>query len=420
MKRKNLQLILLILALTSLSLLVGIQIKWVLKSARLQEAQFTHAVSMAMNRIVENLAHNQAICSEMNRCLRAGNPASCRMLMQNRIDWADLDTIIKNDLKYYDIQLDYEFDIVEKTVAGKLTEGKNVYLNDNFGSLLNKSGYELIIRFPGKNEFIKAQIGSIFLSSIALLMLISASFILIYRYYRKERRLTENIMDFLNNMTHEFKTPLTNIGLANSMILNSEVIENNKKLNIYSNVIKSEHQRLKEKVDLLLTAALSEAEQPFQAEVFDALAEITNVADTFDVILNDKNGKIVINSSGQEFRLSGSIEMFQIAIGNIIENAIKYNKINPEIVIDVRSGTGNLTVEISDNGIGLSREYYSQIFDKYFRIPTGDIFNNEGFGLGLYFVRNTIRQMKGKIRVSSRVGKGTTFTIELPIHKQGE
>jgi two-component system phosphate regulon sensor histidine kinase PhoR len=418
MKRNNFQLILLILTITSLILLVGIQISWVLKSARMQEAQFNHTVTLAMNRIVENLSNNQAICKEMNNCLRAGKSHSCLLLMRNRIEWADLDTLIKNDLKYYDINLDYEFDIVEKGTNVSLTSSSETYINDNLEKVLEQSGYELRLRFPKKSEFIKAQIGYIFISSIALLLLLSVSFIIVYKFYRRERKLTGNIIDFINNMTHEFKTPLTNIALANGMISRNEVVEKDEKLASYTKVIKNEHQRLKERVEVLLKATISETEQPLNHELFDAASEIRYVADTFSVQIKEKKGSIIVNTSGNTFTLSGNIEMFQIAISNLIDNAIRYNKNAPVITIKIESAKDTLVIKITDNGIGISKENLLQIFEKFFRIPTGDIQDNEGFGLGLYFVKNTVVQMHSKIRVSSQIGKGTTFVIEFPLPKE--
>ena len=417
MKRKNFKLILLILTITSLILLVGIQISWVLKSARMQEAQFNHTITLAMNRIVDNLSQNQAICREMNNCLRAGKAHSCLLLMRNRMEWADLDTLIRNDLKYYNINLNYEFDIVEKGTNVALTSGGAIYVNDNLEKVLERSGYELRLRFPEKSEFIKAQIGYIFISSIALLLLVSVSFILIFKFYKRERKLTGNIIDFINNMTHEFKTPLTNIALANGMISRNEIVEKDEKLASYTKVIKNEHQRLKEKVEVLLKAAISETEQPLNHELFDAAAEIRNVADSFTVQINNSKGTIVVNTSGDNFTLSGNIEMFQNAIGNLIDNAIRYNKNAPVITISLESGKDSLVIRITDNGIGISKENLSQIFEKYYRIPTGDIHDNEGFGLGLYFVKNAVLQMLGKIRVSSHIDKCTTFTIEFPVPK---
>jgi two-component system phosphate regulon sensor histidine kinase PhoR len=415
MKREKTQLALLILTITSLLLLIGIQITWILKSARMQEAQFNHSVTMAMNRIVDNLSHEEFICKEMSNCIRKDKAQSCFFMMKNRMEWAALDTLIRNDLEYYNINLDYEFDIVEKGTANSPLSGKRIYVNDDLKKVLQQSGYELRIRFPEKRDYIKAQIGYIFISSIALLLLVCVSFIMIYKYYKREKKLTGNIIDFVNNITHEFKTPLTNIALANSMIARNELVGTDEKLSSYSKVIRDEQLRLKEKVEVLLKTTLSESDQPLNTEKFDAESEIKNVADTFSVQLDEKGGSVLINKSEQSFTVAGNIDMFHIAIGNIIDNAIRYSINNPQIVINFISISDKLRIEISDSGIGIPKEELPRIFEKYYRVPTGNIHNNNGFGLGLYYVKNTIERMHGTINVSSRMGKGTTFTIELPL-----
>ncbi len=142
------------------------------------------------------------------------------------------------------------------------------------------------------------------------------------------------------------------------------------------------------------------------------------MADAYNVQLHEKKGSIVVNSSGNNYTISGNIEMFQVTIGNLIDNAIRYNKNAPQININLESGKDTLVINITDNGIGINKENLPQIFEKFYRIPTGDIHENEGFGLGLYFVKNTIKQMNGKMRISSQINKGTTFTIEFPFPKR--
>ncbi len=418
MKRKNKQLSLFLLTIISLILLVAIQISWILKSARMQEAQFNHSVTMAMNRIVDNLSRSEFICKEMSNCIRKDKSQSCLFMMRNRLEWAALDTLIKEDLEYYDINLDYEFDIVEKGTVNTPLSGDRIYINSDLEKALQFSGYELRIRFPEKSDYIKAQIGYIFISSIALLILVCVSFIMIYKYYKREKKFTANIIDFVNNITHEFKTPLTNIGLANSMILRNELIETNDRLSSYSKVIRNEQMRLKEKVEMLLKGTLSENDQPINVEKFDPVVEIKNVANTFSVQLDEKEGSVLIGKPEQSFTVSGNIDMFQIAIGNLIDNAIRYCLNKPEIVISFVPNGRKLRIEVSDNGIGISKENLLNIFEKYYRVPTGNIHDNDGFGLGLYYVRSTIERMHGSIGVSSKPGKGTTFTIELPLSDQ--
>ena len=418
MKRSPIQLYLLILTFICLIFLVGIQINWILKAARMQEAQFNHSVNMAMNRMVENFSMDQKMCAEVSNCLRMGNSNSCYLLMKNRAEWANIGNIIRSDLKFYGIDLDFEFDIIDKkkdTVSGKKN---NVYFTSNLENVLNQAGYELRIKFPDKRDFIKAQVGYIFICSIILLLLVSVSFLLIFRYYRREKRLTENIVDIINNMTHEFRTPLTNIALANSMIAKNEIVEKDEKLSSYSKVIRTEHNRLKEKVEELLKTSFSESVKAIPEEPINVTDVIENVIETFSVQLKSKNGRIKFQKPETELIITGNIDSFHIAIGNLIDNSIKYNIGSPEVNITLKSIDNNVIIDISDNGIGIPREYQEQIFDKYFRVPKGDVHDSNGFGLGLYYVKDIITGIGGKIKVSGSPGKGTRFTIEIPQPKR--
>jgi two-component system phosphate regulon sensor histidine kinase PhoR len=414
MKRSAIQLYLLILTFVCLIFLVGIQINWIEKAARMQETLFNHSVNMAMSRIVDNFARDQKICNEVSNCLRKGNSSSCFLLMKNRTEWANIGTMIRSDLKYYGINLNFEFDIVDKTINTGTEQKNNVYFTSNLENVLNQAGYELRIKFPDKSDFIKAQIGYIFICSIILLLLVSLSFLLIFRYYRREKRLTENIVDIINNMTHEFRTPLTNIALANSMIAKNELVEKDEKLSSYTKVIRTEHNRLKGKVEELLKTSFTESTRSVSDEVINVSEVVGNVIETYSVQLKSRNGKIVFNKPETDLNVMGNIDSFHITIGNLIDNAIKYNTGFPEINIVLKSLDNHIVIEIADNGIGIPREYQEQIFDKYFRIPTGDVHDSNGFGLGLYYVNDIITGMGGKIKVSSSPGKGTRFTLEIP------
>jgi two-component system, OmpR family, phosphate regulon sensor histidine kinase PhoR len=417
MKKSPIQLYLLILTFICLIFLVGIQINWIMKSAQMQEAQFNRSVTMAMNRIVENLSRDQEICAEVTNCLRRDSAGSCFLMMKNRTEWTSIGTMIRNDLKFYGIDLKFEFDIVDKTSDTISARKNNVYFTNNLEDVLNRAGFELRLKFPDKSDFIKAQIGYIFICSIVLLLLISVSFILIFRYYRREKRLTENIVDIINNMTHEFRTPLTNIALANSLIAKNEIVEKDEKLSSYTRVIKTEHNRLKGKVEELLKTSFAESMKASLSDIINVNEVVYNVIETYGVQLRSRNGKINFLKPDIDLLVSGNIDSFHIAIGNLIDNAIKYNSGSPEITILLKSADNQIIIEISDNGVGIPREYHSQIFDKYFRVPTGNVHDSNGFGLGLYYVNDIITGMGGKIKVSSSPGKETKFIIEIPEFK---
>lgn len=412
---KRFQLALLVFTLISLLLLVGIQVTWIMRSARMQETQFNHAVTLAMDRIVETISNNEVICQEVSNCLLEENAHACAMMLRNRLVFAGIDTLIRNELQYYNIDLDFEFDIVDQGTLMTCPSTRQIVAGDNLEQALADSGYELRIRFPDKTDFIKAQMGYVFISSIALLLLVHVSFLLIYRFYKREKKLTGNIIDFVNNITHELKTPLTNIALANSMLSKNRAVESDQKLSSYTRVIRGEHQRLKDRVDILLKASLLESNKPMLSERFDAVEEVSGIAESFSLQAEEKGGVLKVEASGDAFDLAGDVDMFRIAISNLVDNAIKYNHNRPEIMIQLASDNDKLKITIADNGVGIPKEFIPQIFDKYFRVPTGDIHDNDGFGLGLFLVKNILKKMNGRISVSSRTGMGTVFTIKLPL-----
>jgi len=385
--------------------LVGIQVNWILKEAKLQEAQFSRSVGMALNRIENNLEKYKN-CTKQKRC------SSCRLLTVTLKQAANIDSIIKSDLNFYGINLDFNYDIIDLAIdKEKITRG--CYITTNLAHKIEQKGYELKINFPKKRDFILAQVGTIFITSIILVVLVTVSFLLIYRFYRKEKQLTDHVRDFINNMTHEFNTPLTNIGFANSMITKHRLIENDAKLMSYSGIIRDEHQRLKERVELLLKTSQSDAILPTSLETVDLAKVVEDVVESFQPQIDEKKGSVSILKSGDDFTLRSNIDQLHIAIGNLIDNALKYCDKPPRIDIHIKSKPNNLIVEIVDNGVGISAEHLQNIFEKFYRIPQGDTHNVKGFGLGLFHVKTIVERLGGRISVSSAKGKGSTFIIEI-------
>lgn len=415
MKRSRAQLMILLLALGALIALTAIQFSWILKAARMQEAQFNHSVEMAMMRIVETLSGNEAICSEVNNCLKHGGNESCMLVMKTREEWESMKSLIRKDLNFYGIGLDFEFDIVSSDLPANIPRPKNTYFSNGLEEMLEKSGYRLSLRFPEKRDFIIAQMGDIFIFSLLLLFLVTISFIIIYNFYRREKLLSESIVDFVNNVTHEFKTPLTNISLANSMLSKNEKVESDEKLSFYSSVIRTEQAKLNEKVEKLLKTDFAVIDKSQTLEEINAGAAVEDIAETFRVQIEQKGGKLDIEKDGRRFTVTGNPDLFYIALGNLVDNAVKYSGQPPEILVKLISKDNRLLIEINDKGPGIAREFRDKVFEKYFRVPAGNTHNVDGFGLGLYQVRGIIAGMKGNIKISNRKEGGLAVMIDLPL-----
>lgn len=413
MKNRKLQIGLIALTFLSLIALVGIQVSWIIKSAEIQEKQFSDKVNMALNRIVAEMAQDESICKEVASCIGSKGTISCYNKMYNNIQWSKVDAIIKNALDYYNISLYYEFDIVDVNKDSDYKICNKTYFSDNLEKVLLQNAIELKIRFPKKSEFIIAQIGLMFISSILLIIIISLSFIIILKYYKREKALYLSTRDFINNITHEFKTPITNIALANSMISKNKKVSHDEKLNQYSKIIKSEHRKLKNRVEGLLDIARIENGKNNYCETIDICEIIKHTVDSYQVQIHELNGEINYERLSTRCTVHADKEQFQYAISNLIDNAIKYCEKTPQILIRTIDKDDKIIIEIEDNGIGIKKEYIKQIFEKYYRVPTGDLHNVKGFGIGLSTVKAIIDSIDGQIDVQSKLGQGTKFIIKL-------
>ncbi|HAN17567.1 MAG: hypothetical protein A2X13_03125 [Bacteroidetes bacterium GWC2_33_15] len=420
MKNKRLQIILIALTVISLVALLAIQVSWIYKAADIQEKQFSQTVNLALNNIVDKISQDESICKEVVSCIGKGNSISCFRKMYNNDEWHKVDSIIKSTLKLYKININYEFDIVDTRRDVDYNVCKKTYFSNNLEKTLLQNGIELKIKFPKKSEFIIAQIGTLFISSVLLIVLISISFLLILKYYRREKALYLGTRDFINNITHEFKTPITNIALANSMISKNERIAQDEKLNQYSNIIKAEHKKLRNRVEALLDIARIENGKSGYCETIDVCNLIKCTAESYQVQVQQLNGKINFEKLTDKCSVHADKEQFQIAISNLIDNAIKYCDKEPEIKIRAYDKNEHIIIEIEDNGIGIKNEHKKQIFEKYYRVPTGDLHNVKGFGIGLSTVKSIIDSLNGEIDVQSKPGRGTKFIIKLLICNQAE
>jgi two-component system phosphate regulon sensor histidine kinase PhoR len=414
MKNRKLQITFITLTFISLIALVGIQVSWIIKAANMQERQFNHSVKLALRNIVDEISDDEVICKEVSSCVDNFGNGSCIKNMFGKKEWLKVDSIIKSNLDYYQIEIDYEFDIVDTRKDSDFKTCNKSYFSNNLESVLLQNAIELKIRFPKKSEFIAAQIGSMFITSIVLIILISISFLIILKYYKREKMLYKSTRDFINNITHEFKTPITNISLANSMISKNKTVINDDKLHQYSNIIKSEHQKLKNRVEGLLDIARIENGNTQYCESVNICTLIEATVKSYQVQLQELKGEVIYEKQSNHCIVNADKEQLQSAISNLLDNALKYCDRAPKIHIKTANKGDYVITEISDNGIGIKQEHIRQIFEKYFRVPTGDIHNVKGFGIGLSTVKAIVESINGKIEVESTLGKGTKFKIKLP------
>ncbi len=257
-------------------------------------------------------------------------------------------------------------------------------------------------------------VGAIFFT----LMIVSAFYITVYALLR-QKKLSEIKNDFINNMTHEFKTPLATISLAVDAMRNNKVIEDRTRMDYFSGIIKEENKRMNKHVETILQAALMDKQDiQLSKEPLHVHEIITDTVSNYTLQLQEIEGRIEVKLNAINDLINGDEVHFKNLISNLIDNAVKYSKDKLVLKISSNNTGKNIMLRFEDNGIGMSKETVKRIFEKFYRAHTGNLHNVKGFGLGLSYVKTIIDALGGRIRVESALGKGSSFTLEVPVMKE--
>jgi two-component system phosphate regulon sensor histidine kinase PhoR len=276
---------------------------------------------------------------------------------------------------------------------------------------------QLLVIVPDFTKQVWSSLRWVIAGAAIFMLIILAAFYVTLRSLFNQKKLSEIKSDFINNMTHEFKTPLATISLAIDALKTEKVQNDKEKFTYFSNIIKEENKRMNKHVETILQAALME-KQELQLQVTDLPMHkiIKSVIDSYDLQLKEKNGNVEVNLQAMNDMVKGDEVHITNLLSNLIDNAIKYSKENTHIKIDTWLNKKYFVLRVEDNGIGMSKESVKRIFEKFYRAHTGNIHNVKGFGLGMSYVKTVIDAHKGKIKVESTPGKGSSFTVEFPIN----
>ena len=222
--------------------------------------------------------------------------------------------------------------------------------------------------------------------------------------------------DFINNVTHEFKTPIATISLACEVLADPTMLEDKDIRASYVEIINDENNRLKDMVTTVLeTAQLRKGQIKMNVELIDMHELIQKVTDSFALLINSSNGTLTVALNADQHQLFGDRTHLTNTLTNLIENGIKYSTNSPEILVNTLSDDKHFIISVSDKGIGIPQKSITKIFDNFYRVPHGNIHNVKGYGLGLGYVKKIVQLHRGRIEVQSAEGKGSTFTIYLPL-----
>lgn len=409
-----------ILATLSIVGVVITQFYWVRKAFDLKEAEFERTVNTALL----NVAHT--IFEINNTPPPANNPVeqiSTNYFVVNvnsDIDTNLLEFLLQNEFEKRNIQTDFEYGIYDCTNE-KMVYGDYVSLGQGADQqtkkelpLLSSQGYYFGVQFPNQKAQILNQMGIWTFSSIVVFVVL-----LFFGYtlfvILKQKRLSEIQRDFINNMTHEFKTPLATISVSTEVLKDPSIINHPERLSNYTSIIEKESTRLRHHVDRVLQLASSTKDDiRLNKEKISIHQLINEVAQHFELTVQSKDGKFIKEFSATSTFVNGDLLHLQNAFYNLFDNAIKYSKENPTIIIKTENNRNRIAISISDNGIGIAKENQGKIFENFYRVPTGNVHDVKGFGIGLSYVKTIVTSHNGNITLNSELGKGSTFTLTFP------
>jgi two-component system phosphate regulon sensor histidine kinase PhoR len=344
------------------------------------------------------------------------------MPLEERVTNEALQKLIKKELEEYGVKTKFEFAIYGNGLETKVNSDNFVYNKDEAYSIpvfTDNEGnekYKLFVAFPHKKKFLLSQLVSITILSIIFTLIIIIAYTSALNQLIRQRQISEIKNDFINNMTHEFKTPIATINLALDAIRNPKIIDDKEKVFKYLEMIRDENKRMHAQVEnVLRISKLEKKELNIIKESSDIEEVINDAIEHVSLILEDREGTITTHFGAIRKVVLLNDVHFTNVIVNILENAIKYTPEIPKIDIYTENIKDMVLIKIKDNGVGMSKIAQKRIFEKFYREHTGDIHNVKGHGLGLAYVKRIVDDHNGQIYVESEKGKGSTFIIKLPL-----
>ena len=350
--------------------------------------------------------------------------------LEDRGEIGALHDLITGELLRNGINTPFYFTIVDHNGDQLLTslddndfmlEGDDYYTQPLFENDSHESPFSLRVYFPEKRRVVWKMVSSMAVTTMVTTLLLLCTYITTIVLMVRQRKLAQSKTDFMNNMTHELKTPISTISLASQMLEDGAVSKTPEMLKSVSRVIRDETKRLSFQVEKVLQISLLENEKAaLKFKDVDIHELIKGVVDSFNIKVKSKGGRIETDLQAGEPLATVDELHFTNIIFNLMDNAVKYSKeeIPPVLKIKTWNEGGNLLISVADNGIGIKKEHLKHIFDKFHRVPTGNVHNVKGFGLGLAYVKQMVVKHNGHIRVESEWGKGTEFIIDIPTLKK--
>jgi len=344
-------------------------------------------------------------------------------LPEEKFDTKKFNEVFREELNKRGIDIDYKLALIDKQ--------NNIILNFNeeiSESELREATFlplrhstfpqaKLAVLFPSKAMYIISKNAILSITSLLLILLSIGSMIYIIKQFFSQKRISEIRRDFMNNMTHELKTPISTVGLALEAMQNFKILDNPKRTEQYIGIARKENHRLGMLVEKVLKMSAYERENiQMKWETLNGDVAVEEVITDLTFQIENQGGSIFNEMNAENVLIKVDKLHFTNVIYNLVDNAIKYSNGKPEIFLKSYVKESHWFIEISDKGVGIPLGYQNKIFEKFFRVPSGNIHNVKGYGLGLSYVFNIINKFEGDISVKSELNEGSTFTIKLPVN----
>ena len=422
MKNSTIRLVVILAAISIVGITIT-QIYWVKRAFNLKEDEFERSINTALYNVAQQIFEiNKSPSPAVNPVIQLSTNYFV-VMVNNEINPNTLEFLLQTEFKRRNIIVDFEYGVFdctsEKMVYGDyvpLQTAKEKITSKKLPSWINQ-GYYFGVQFPNREAHLLNQLGIWSFSSIVLLIVI-VFFAYTLFVILKQKRLSEIQKDFINNMTHEFKTPISTIAVSAEVLKDPNIIHQPERLLNYANIIEKENIRLKHHVERVLQMARLDKEViELSKEAINVHQLIQDAIGNVSLLLQEKKGSITADLNASIHEIKADKLHFTNVINNLLDNAIKYCSTIPEIMIRSFNQGNKIGIEIKDNGMGILPENQKRIFQKFYRVPTGNVHDVKGFGLGLSYVKTIVKEHKGEIKLFSENGKGSTFTLFIPLTK---
>jgi two-component system phosphate regulon sensor histidine kinase PhoR len=419
LKKKSVRLLLTISVVAAMVGLLIIQVTWLRDSITMQEAIFAKGVNLALKQTAQNMASDQVLNTAMQNSIAKDSSINYKEVFTQDIIYR-LDSTLQKELQFYHINLDFHFILIngEDTLSlDRNAKIKNEELfHQSFTAPFPDTDIDLAIHFPGRSSFIMKRVGIMFVTSVLLILFTIISIMYILYLYRKERSFAQQVKDMIGNLTHEFMTPISSISLAGNLILSRSQKLGDQAIGQFATAIKEENRKLQVQVNRLIQlAAVEESSFEYNKVPIDIHQILKEAVQEMSFQFKQSGAEIHDNYWAHQAVVMADSSYFKDVLVNILSNSIKYSHDHPVIHIETKNVEGRVLISITDNGIGIPAHEFKHIFEKYYRISTGDMHNVKGFGLGLFYVKTVVNAHFGTISVKSEPDKGSTFIINLPV-----